>query len=198
MTKQYAASTERNREDILSVLRQVLPDRGTILEIASGTGQHAVYFASRFPKALWQPSDRTPETLASIRAWVVEADLPNLNHPLELDVTAEEWPIDAADAIVNINMLHISPWRTCEGLLAGASRVLHSGAPLYYYGAFFRHDRETSQSNIEFDRSLRTRDASWGVRQLEDVLELARSHGLSLDRVVDMPRNNYSLVLRRD
>ena len=196
--KQHASSTERNRDDILAILRQVLPDRGTILEIASGSGQHAVYFAPHFPGAAWQPSDHTAETLASIRAWAAEAAVPNLRDPLELDVTAPVWPIDSADAIVNINMLHISPWTTCEGLLAGAARVLGPGAPLFYYGAFFRRDRATAPSNVEFDRSLRERDPSWGVRQLEDVVQLAQSHGLSFDCVTDMPNNNYSLVLRRD
>ena len=195
--KQHAPSTERNRDDILAILRQVLPDQGTILETASGTGQHAVYFAPHFPEAVWQPSDHTAETLASIRTWAEQAAVPNLRDPLELDVTSPDWPIDAADAIVNINMLHISAWTTCEGLLAGAARVLRADAPLFYYGAFFRRDRATAPSNVEFDRSLRQRDPSWGVRQLEDVLESAQSHGLSFDRVVDMPNNNYSLVLRR-
>jgi len=195
--KQHASSTERNRDDILGVLRKVLPARGTILEIASGSGQHAVHFAPHFPVALWQPSDRTPESLASIRAWSAEAGVPNLRDPLELDVTAPDWPVESADAIVNINMLHISPWAACEGLLAGAARVLDAGAPLFYYGAFFRRDRETAPSNLAFDRSLRQRDPSWGVRQLEDVVALADTRGLALDRVVDMPNNNYSLVLRR-
>jgi hypothetical protein len=195
--KQHAPSTERNRDDILGVLRQVLPARGTILEIASGSGQHAVHFAPHFPAALWQPSDRTAESLASIRAWSAEAGVPNLRDPLELDVTAPDWPVESADAIVNINMLHISPWAACEGLMAGAARVLNAGAPLFYYGAFLRQDRETAPSNLAFDRSLRDRDATWGVRQLEDVIALAESCGLTHDRVVDMPNNNYSLVLRR-
>ena len=195
--KDHAPSAERNRHDILPVLKQVLPDEGTILELASGTGQHAAHFAPHFPKATWQPSELRPEALASIRAWGEEAGAPNLAPPLEIDVTWESWPVERADAIVNINMLHISPWSTCEGLLAGAGRTLKDGAPLYYYGAFIRADRETAPSNLAFDRSLRERDRSWGVRALEDVLALASEHGLELDRVLDMPNNNYSLVLRR-
>ena len=195
--KQHAPSTERNRDDILAVLRQVLPERGTILEIASGTGQHAVYFAPHFPRAVWQPSDRTPEALASIRAWAAEVGLPNLRDPLRIDVTSPEWPIEAADAIVNINMLHISPWTACQGLFAGAARTLGTGAPLFYYGAFIRADRETAPSNLEFDRSLRERDPAWGVRKLEEVVEVARQAGLHLDEVVDMPNNNFSVVFRR-
>ena len=195
--KDHAPSTERNRDAILEVLRRVLPRNGTILEIASGTGQHAVHFAPHFPTATWQPSDRDERALASIREWRSEQALPNLHEPLELDVTWEQWPIAAVAAIVNINMLHISPWSACEGLFAGASRTLLTGAPLYYYGAFRRADRDTAVSNLEFDRSLRRRDPEWGVRQLEDVVAVAERNGLHLENVIDMPNNNFSVVFRR-
>lgn len=195
--KQHAPSTLRNRDDILGVLEDVLPRSGTILEIASGTGEHAVHFAPRFPDATWQPSDCREEALASIRAWARETAVPNVADPLRLDVTDAGWPVERADAIVTINMLHVSPWGTCEAWLAGAARTLVDGAPLYYYGAFFRADRETAPSNLAFDESLRERDPSWGVRRLERVLEVARSHGLEIDRTVDMPNNNTSVVWRR-
>ena len=192
--KDHAPSAERNRDEILGALRTILPDTGTILEIASGTGQHAVHFAPHFPDAVWQPSDVRPEALASIRAWAAEAHLSNLADPTELDATWREWPFEHVDAIVNINMLHIAPWKVCEGLLAGAARALTPGAPLFYYGAFLRTDRPTAPSNLEFDRSLRKRNRAWGVRQLEDVVAAAQSCGLRLASVTDMPNNNYSVV----
>ena len=195
--KDHAPSAERNRHEILPILARTLPATGVILEVASGSGQHAVHFAPHFPRARWQPSDRSGTALASIRAWAAEAACPNLLEPVELDVTWREWPISSADAIVNINMLHISPWAACEGLMAGASRALKPGCPLFYYGAFLRHDRETAVSNIEFSRSLTQRDPSWGVRQLEDVVTVAEGHGLHLEETVDMPNNNYSVIFRR-
>ncbi len=197
MAKDFAPSAERNKDEILGALLDVLPTTGTILEVASGTGQHAVHFAPRFPGAIWQPSERRPEALASIRAYAAEAGLPNLREPLEIDVTRTEWPIEHADAMVNINMLHISPWSTCEGLLAGAGRVLAPGAPLFYYGAFFREDRETVPSNIDFDLSLKERNPAWGVKQLEEVTAFAETQGLFLDKAIDMPNNNYAVVFRR-
>ncbi len=195
--KDHAPSAERNRDEILAVLRSVLPNAGTILEIASGTGQHAVHFAPHFPGAIWQPSDRTEQALTSIRAWVKEARLPNLRDPLKLDVTDPVWPIESAAAIVTINMLHISPWAACEGLLAGASRLLPPAGRLVYYGAFFRDDRTTAPSNLAFDRSLKERDPEWGVRRLEHVVAHAESVGLTFEQVLDMPNNNYTLILKR-
>ncbi len=195
--KDFAPSAERNRDEILGALKDVLPAEGTILEIASGTGQHAVHFAPHFPGATWQPSERRPEALASIHAWAAEARHPNLAEPLEIDVTWDEWPVAELSAIVAINMLHISPWAACEGLLAGAARVLRPGAPLFYYGAFLHDDRETAPSNLAFDRSLRGRDPSWGIRRFEEVRAAAESRGLVFDRLVDMPNNNYSLVIRQ-
>jgi len=195
--KEFAPSADRNKEEILAVLPGILPAEGAILEIASGTGQHAVHFAPHFPRATWQPTDRRAEILPSIRAWIAEAGVANVLDPLELDVTWLEWPVESADAIVTSNMLHIAPWATCEAWIAGAARVLAPGAPLYYYGAMFRQDRETAPSNLAFDRSLRERDPAWGVRQLEEVVALAERRGLVLDAVLDMPNNNYSVVLRK-
>ena len=195
--KDHAPSAERNCDEILGALRTVLPATGTILEVASGTGQHAAHFSPHFPDATWQPSDVRSEALVSIHAWAAEAALPNLADPIELDVTWPDWPIERADAIVNINMLHITPWTVCEGLLAGAARVLAPEAPLYYYGAFIRADRPTAPSNLEFDRSLRERNPTWGVRKLEDVVASARTCGLRLVSVTDMPNNNFSVVFQR-
>ncbi|MEM7248270.1 MAG: DUF938 domain-containing protein [Acidobacteriota bacterium] len=195
--KDYSPSYERNNDDILGVLKEVLPNEGLILEVAGGTGQHATCFAPHFPDARWQTSDIRPESLASMRAWREETGLPNLEEPVELDLTRQPWPVDRADAMVAINMLHASPWQVGLGLLHGAGRVLTPGAPLYYYGAFLRDDRETAPSNLEFDVSLRERDPSWGLRRLTDVLEVAGEQGLELDRLVDMPRNNCSLILRK-
>ena len=197
MSKQFAPSVQRNREDILGVLRDVLPEQGLVLEVASGSGEHAVYFAQGLPGVTWQPSDRDPQALASIRAWSEEAGLPNLRKPLELDVAGEDWEIVRADAIVAINMVHISPWAACEGLISGAGRVLPPEGTLFLYGAYFRADRDTAPSNLEFDRSLRERDPRWGVRQLEKVVDTAAAAGLDLCSLVDMPNNNCSVVFRR-
>ncbi len=197
MSKQFAPSVQRNREDILGVLRDVLPEQGLVLEVASGSGEHAVYFAQGLPGVTWQPSDRDPQALASIRAWSEEAGLQNLRNPIELDVVGEDWGIERADAIVAINMVHISPWAACEGLITGAGRVLPPEGTLFLYGAYFRADRDTAPSNLEFDRSLRERDPRWGVRQLEKVVDTAAAAGLDLCSLVDMPNNNYSVVFRR-
>ena len=197
MAKQIAPSVQRNRADILTVLARVLPREGLVLEVASGSGEHAVYFADALAPLVWQPSDLDPDALASIRAWSSEAGLQNLQDPLELDVTSQEWGIDRADAVVAINMLHISPWSACEGLISGAARVLIPGGTLYLYGAYLRADRQTAPSNLEFDRSLRSRNAQWGVRQLEKVVDAGKGAGLDLSEVVDMPNNNYSVVFKR-
>ena len=179
------------------MLREVLPEQGTVLEVASGTGEHAAYFAGLFPRLLWRPSDPDPQALASIKAWRREAGLANLLPPLRLDAAAGEWPTEEADAILCINMVHISPWAATEGLMRGAGRVLKPGAPLYLYGPYRQQGVETAPSNEAFDRSLKTRNPEWGVRNLEDVVAEAGKHGLALERVVPMPANNLSLVLRR-
>lgn len=197
MSKQFSPSAQRNKDEILSALRQVFPSQGTILEIAAGTGLHAVHWAPHFPRTRWQPTDRDPEALASIRAYVAEAGIPHLCDPLELDVTWPEWPVAEADAIVCSNMLHISPWAAAVGLVAGAARTLRPGAPLLYYGALIREGVETAPSNLAFDRSLRERNSAWGVRRLEEVAAAAEQHGLTLEQVIEMPNNNVSVVFRR-
>ncbi len=195
--KRHSPAPERNREPILSVLREVLPRSGTLLEVAAGTGQHAVYFAPAFPGLVWQPTDVEPANLASIEAWRAESPHPNLRPPLPLDASADTWPVDAADAVLCINMIHISPWAACQGLLRGAARVLPSGGPLVLYGAYFVEGRPTAPSNLAFDASLRAQNPEWGVRELGAVSAEASLHGLELDRVVEMPSNNLTVVFRK-
>ena len=195
--KQQAPAAERNREPILDVLREVLPERGLVLEVASGTGEHAAFLAAAFPRLLFQPSDPEPAALRSIAAWRSEAGLFNLLEPLALDARAAEWPVARADAILCINMVHISPWAATEGLMRGAGRLLGEGAPLYLYGAYRRDGFETAPSNEAFDESLRARDPAWGVRNLEDVVAEAEKSGLSLQAVTEMPANNLSVVFRK-
>lgn len=195
--KRRAPATERNREPIAAVLREVAPAHGTLLEVASGTGEHAAYFAALFPNLLWQPSDPDPDALASIRAWRAEAELANLLEPLLLDASAEIWPIAAADAILCVNMVHISPWAATAGLMRGAGRLLPAGAPLILYGPYRRAGVPTAPSNEAFDASLRARDPRWGLRELEAVEAEAGRNGLSLERVFEMPANNVTAVFRR-
>jgi len=194
----HAPAAARNREPILAVLRDVLPAQGTVLEIASGTGQHAVHFAAALPRLSWQPTDPDTEARRSIAAHAARAGLPNLLSPLTLDASSALWPLTAADAIVSINMIHIAPWRAAEGLMAGAGRLLPPGAPLYLYGPFREQGRHTAPSNEAFDASLKARDLEWGVRDLDDVVALAQAHGLTFDRQVAMPANNLSIIFRRN
>ena len=197
MTKRHAPATQRNREPILEVLRQVLPQTGLLLEVASGTGEHAVFSAGAFPGLQWQPTDADPDALESIAAWRAEAKLPNLLAPLPLDVTAPEWPVAQADAILCINMVHISPWEATVALMAGAGRVLPPGGVLYLYGAYRENGAHTAPSNEAFDQDLRRRNPEWGVRDLEEVADLAGDHRLELVERILMPANNLSLVFRR-
>jgi hypothetical protein len=185
----------RNREPILDVLRRVLPERAAVLEIASGSGEHAIYVAAALAHLTWQPTDPDPEALASIAAYRAAARLPNLLPPLALDAAASAWPVTQADAIVAINMIHIAPWAAAEGLMAGAAR-LHAPV-LFLYGPFREHGRHTAPSNAAFDESLRARNREWGVRDLDEVAALANRHGLTLDERVAMPANNLSVVFRR-
>jgi len=189
-------SVARNREPILAVLRRVLPVRGIVLEIASGTGEHAIHFAAALPELIWQPTDRDPEARRSIAARRAAAVLPNLLPPLELDAAAPSWPVERADAIVAINMIHIAPWSAAEGLMAGAARLLAPGGILYLYGPYQENGRHTAPSNAAFDASLRARDPEWGVRDVGAVAELAARHGLALAERVAMPANNLSLDFR--
>ena len=193
-----APAVARNRDPILAVLREVLAAPGTVLEIASGSGEHAVHFASALPHLVWQPTDPDAQARRSIAAHAAQAQLPNLLPPLELDASAAAWPVTRADAIVSINMIHIAPWRAAEGLMAGAGRLLPPGAPLYLYGPYRRGGQHTAPSNAAFDESLKARDPEWGVRDLDEVAELADRHGLALQRTVAMPANNLSVVFRRN
>jgi SAM-dependent methyltransferase len=195
--RRSAPHVARNAAPIAEVLRNVLPRRGLVLEIASGSGEHALHFASEFPALLFQPSDPDPAALRSIDAWRADAGLFNLLPALALDVRAADWPVAAADAILCINMIHISPWPATEGLMRGAGRLLAPGAPLYLYGPYRQVGVETAPSNAAFDQSLRARDPEWGLRDLDDVAAQAGHEGLRLEKVIPMPANNLSLVLRR-
>lgn len=195
-SKQHAPATARNREAIREVLARELPPRGTVLEIASGSGEHALHFARAFPDLVWQPSDVSDAALASIAAWRAEVQLENLRAPIALDVTAAVWPVAHANAVLCINMIHISPWEATLGLFAGAARVLPAGALLFLYGPYRFGEVFTADSNAEFDRSLRSRDPRWGVRDVDDLETAARPHGLTLRATIAMPANNHSLVFR--
>lgn len=192
-----APATLRNREPILDVLRQVLPDRGTVLEIASGSGEHAVHFARHLPHLTFQPSDPDSTALRSIAAWIADSDLTNVRAPVMLDAAAALWPIVQADAIICINMIHISPWPATEGLIKKAATLLALGAPLYLYGPYRREDRPTAASNEDFDVSLRGRNPAWGLRSLDDVAALASAAGFAAPDIIEMPANNLSVIFRK-
>jgi SAM-dependent methyltransferase len=198
MTLPASPSSARNREPLLAVLRRWLPPSGTVLEIASGLGEHAAWFAEALPGIGWQPTDRAEEALEILRARRAAADLPNLAPPLPLNAAdPDQWPLNHADAVVCINMIHISPWAATEGLMAGASRVLPAGGALILYGPYLETDVETAPSNLAFDADLRRRDPAWGLRELEAVTALAAGHGLALAERVAMPANNLCLLFRR-
>jgi SAM-dependent methyltransferase len=192
----HAPATSRNREPILAVLRRHLPVRGLVLEIASGSGEHAVHFAAALPQLVFQPSDPDPDARASIDAWIASSGLNNVRPALALDVTQEPWPVDEAAAVLCINMAHISPWSATEALVRGAARILPPGGVLYLYGPYKRDGARTAPSNEDFDASLRARNPDWGVRDLEAVAALAAAHGFGEPTVERMPANNFSLVFR--
>ncbi|MES2137138.1 MAG: DUF938 domain-containing protein [Pseudomonadota bacterium] len=194
--RRSAPAALRNREPIAEVLGQWLPATGLVLEIASGTGEHAAYFAERFPSLEWQPSDVHPDALASVAAWRATSDLPNLRSPIPIDAAADEWPIAKADALLSINMVHISPWAAALGLIRGAARVLPLGGPLILYGPWLKADIETAASNLAFDADLRARDPEWGLRRVEDFTAAAAEQGLMLEQTRPMPANNLMLLLR--
>ncbi len=191
--RRHAPATLRNREAIADVLANVLPARGTVLEIASGSGEHCAYFARRFPHLTWQPSDPDGAARASIDAW--SAGIGNVRPALDVDAASPDWPVDDAAAVLCINMIHISAWSATLGLLRGAGQLLTSGAPLFLYGPFRRAGHPTAPSNEAFDASLKARDPRWGLRDLSEVV--AAAHGFALEQVVEMPANNLSVVLRR-
>ena len=196
--KRHSPSAERNREPILQVLREVLPPTATVLEVASGTGHHAVHFARNLPGLTWTPSDIDPENRSSIEAWRREADLPNLLEPLDLDVTSEAWPPGPFDVLYCSNMIHITPWHVTSSLLDGASRVVRKGGLLVTYGPYRIDGAHTATSNEEFDRSLKDRDPEWGVRDLTDIALHAAKRGLHLRDRIPTPRNNFTAVFLRE
>ena len=192
----YAPAVARNSAPILAVLTRVLPESGLVLELASGSGEHGVHFAAALPHLDWQPSDRDGQALASIDAHRRSGPA-NLRPAVTLDAMSAEWPVAAADAIVCINMIHISPWAACEGLMAGARHTLVSGGVLYLYGPYKRGGCHTAPSNAAFDESLKSRDPSWGIRDLSEVVALADCYGLRHLETVEMPANNLSVVFRK-
>jgi len=192
-----ALAAVRNRDPILGVLRKFLPKEGLVLELASGTGEHACHFARELPGLTWQPSDPDPNALASIAAWRDSCGLDNLLSPIALDASASDWLVTSADAMLCINMLHISPWEATEGLMRGAGRILPRGAPLVLYGPFRRIGHVLEPSNAAFDADLRQRNPAWGLRLLQEVGHCARMYGLTLVRQVVMPANNLTVIFRR-
>jgi SAM-dependent methyltransferase len=191
-------STARNRQPILQALKPHLPDRGLVLEIASGSGEHAVYNAAALPDLQWRPTDADDQALASIEAWRAHAGVPNLLPPLRLDASdPAAWPVERADVVVSINMIHISPWSATEGLMTGAGHVLPPGGVLFLYGPYLEGDVETAPSNLAFDESLRRRNPAWGIRRLDEVTALAAVHGLAPAERIAMPANNLSLIFRK-
>ncbi len=197
-SRRVAPAATRNRDVIRDVLVRVLPKTGIVLEIASGTGQHAVHVAAALPGITWQPSDPDAASRASIAAWRAHAALANLNPPIELDVCASPWPVpDSLAAIVCINMIHIAPWAAAEALFRGAGERLTNDGVLFLYGPYKREGAHTAPSNEAFDTQLRATHPEWGVRNMEDVVELGRRAGLLMEEVVPMPANNFSLVFRR-
>ncbi len=200
--KKYAPATQRNRQPILEVLKINLPSHGDILEIAAGTGEHAIFFAPHFYPRQWITSDVNPANLASIRAWQLDCPTDNLPLPLRINAIEPRWALEDRDnnitTVVNINMIHIAPWQACLGLLAGARRILPSGGILYLYGPYQIGGKHTAPSNLAFDQSLRQQNPLWGVRDLDEVVIAAKKEGLSLQKTVSMPANNLSVILKKN
>ncbi|HEY9853484.1 MAG TPA: DUF938 domain-containing protein [Leptolyngbyaceae cyanobacterium] len=206
--RQYAPATQRNREPILGVLQWVLPENGTVLEVASGSGEHAVFFAPRLSPRKWLPSDPDSVSRESILVWQEHSPSENLYPPLDLDVRSPIWPLEIKNqpenkyladitAIVSINMIHIAPWSACLGLMAGASRILPFGGILYLYGPFKQGGKHTAESNVAFDEMLQSQNSEWGVRNLDDVIEAAKAKDLKWLETIKMPANNLSVVFQR-
>jgi hypothetical protein len=195
--RRFAPATQRNREPILEVLKKYVKPCAHVVEVASGSGEHAVFLAPRLDVGTWQPTDLDPEARTSIDAWREWEKDPRVLPAIELDVTKKPWPVTKADVIVCINMIHISPWKATVAMLAGAGDLLPAGGILYLYGPYRRNGMSTSDSNEAFDRNLRARNDEWGVRDMEDVAEEALEHGLVLEETIAMPANNFSLVFRR-
>jgi hypothetical protein len=195
--RRSAPAVARNREPIADVLGEWLPESGVVLEIASGSGEHALYFAEQFPALEWQPSDVHPDALASIEAWRATVGLANVREAIAIDSAAPDWPIERADAVLSINMVHISPWASALGLIAGSARVLAAGAPLILYGPWLKDDIPTAPSNLAFDADLKRRDPRWGLRRVEEFAATAAGEGLDLVETRPMPANNLMLLFNR-
>lgn len=193
-----APSAQRNRDAILAVLTDILPPSGRVLEIASGSGEHAVHFAGALPGLTFQPSDPSPDAVASIAAWAAESGLGNILPPLVLDAAAPDWPITSADAVLCINMIHIAPWAAAEGLFRQAAGLLKPDQPLYLYGPYRRPDRPLEPSNAAFDESLRSRDPAWGLRELDGVAALGAANNFGTPEIIEMPANNLSVIFRKN
>ncbi|ACB52446.1 DUF938-containing protein [Crocosphaera subtropica ATCC 51142] len=200
-SKQYAPATQRNREPILEVLLRVLPPSGNILEIASGTGEHSLFFAPAFSPRQWIPSDPNPTARNSIEAWRKESLIENIQSPLNINAGSSRWEIEEQElnitTIININMIHISPWSACLGLMEGASRILPLGGILYLYGPYKQGGKHTAPSNESFDQSLHSQNPEWGVRNLEEVIQVAEERGLIFQEKVEMPANNLSVIFQK-
>jgi len=198
--RRHAPATLRNREPILAVLQRIVPAHGLLLEVASGTGEHAAFMAPRLPGDIaWQPTETNEKDLSGIDAQAIEGGGVRRRPAIVLDARAAVWPVRRADAVLCCNMIHIAPWAAAEGLLAGAARVLPAGGPLILYGPYRRQGRHTAPSNATFDESLRRQDPAWGVRCLDtEVVPLAERMGLRLEELVEMPANNLTVVFRRD
>jgi SAM-dependent methyltransferase len=196
--RETAPSAERNKGPLLEVVRRVLPARGLVLEIGSGTGQHVAHFAAALPSLVFQPSEADTAKHASICAWTRHGELRNVRPPIELDVTRRPWPTGSADAIICINVIHISPWATTLALMQGAGAILVTGGVLVTYGPYRRDGKQTAPSNEEFDAWLKSRSPDWGVRDMERVEAAANGAGLRLEEAVAMPANNFTLVFRRE
>ena len=195
--RRSAPAALRNRAPIADVLRDWLPDSGLVLEVASGTGEHVVHFAEAFPRLEWQPSDMHADALGSVAAWRDEQALPNVRPPIVVDASnPASWPIERADALLNINMAHISPWGASLGLIEGAARLLPPNGPMVLYGPWLKDDIETVSSNLAFDADLKARDAGWGLRRVEDFADAAASKGFELVDTRAMPANNLMLLFR--
>ncbi|TCH98610.1 DUF938 domain-containing protein [Roseococcus sp. SYP-B2431] len=193
--RRHAPATARNRDPLLDVLRGVLPSEGLVLEVASGSGEHAIHFAAALPGLTWQPTDPDEGARASIDAWAKASGIGNIRPALPLDASAWPWTVPAADALLCVNMIHIAPWSATTGLLRGACELLSPGAPLILYGPFLRASVQTAQGNLVFDADLRARNPQWGLRALEEVTQAAV--GFSLERIVEMPANNLTVIFRR-
>ena len=203
--RKFAPATQRNREPILEILLQVLPKQGTILEVASGTGEHAAFFSYHLAPRIWLPSDPNPEMRESITAWCEYFPCDTIQPPIDLDAGSSIWPVEKEplpeqhiSAIVNINMIHISPWSACLGLMAGAGRILPPGGILYLYGPYKQNGEHIAPSNAAFDQSLQAQNPEWGVRNLEDVITAAKARNLTLRQALSMPANNLSLVFKHN